>query len=217
MTDLEKAAKEMLLCVDRMLRDGEWYSAQKKADALRAALAQQAEPVTGSVISAAEMVISAWDCANQGPTAPPSLRGWIEILRVRLTQPVPQTEHTITTKVGDIVGFRAPGLKKGDKLYAAPQQQAERAVVISPPAELKFIISSTRMSWDQAMAWAADQGLRLATVDEMRGMKLQACRYWSGTECSQSDALYFNTGNGNPNYVGKYNALFAIAVPVVEP
>lgn len=41
---LEKAAKEMLRCVDRMLRDGEWYAAQEKADALRAAL-EQAEPV----------------------------------------------------------------------------------------------------------------------------------------------------------------------------
>jgi hypothetical protein len=43
MSDLEKAAKEMLLCVDRMLRDGEWYAAQEKADALRAAL-EQVEP-----------------------------------------------------------------------------------------------------------------------------------------------------------------------------
>jgi len=43
-TPLEKAAKEMLRCVDRMLRDGEWYAAQEKADALRVAL-EQAEPV----------------------------------------------------------------------------------------------------------------------------------------------------------------------------
>lgn len=42
MSDLDKAAKEMLLCVDRMLRDGEWYAAQEKADALRAALKQAA-------------------------------------------------------------------------------------------------------------------------------------------------------------------------------
>ncbi len=39
-TPLEKAAKEMLRCVDRMLRDGEWYAAQERADNLRAALEQ---------------------------------------------------------------------------------------------------------------------------------------------------------------------------------
>jgi hypothetical protein len=39
MSELHQAAKEMLLCVDRMLRDGEWYAAQEKADALRTALA----------------------------------------------------------------------------------------------------------------------------------------------------------------------------------
>ena len=52
-TPLEKAAKEMLQSVECMLRNGEWYQAQERADALRdalsqperAALAQQAEPV----------------------------------------------------------------------------------------------------------------------------------------------------------------------------
>lgn len=39
MSELHQAAKEMLLCVDRMLRDGEWYAAQEKADNLRTALA----------------------------------------------------------------------------------------------------------------------------------------------------------------------------------
>lgn len=40
MSELEKAAKEMLQSVDGMLRNGEWYQAQDRADALRAALAQ---------------------------------------------------------------------------------------------------------------------------------------------------------------------------------
>ena len=52
-------------------------------------------------------------------------------LRDRLEQqaePAAEPEHwVVTTKVGDIVGFRAPGLKKGDKVYPRPrpQQQAE--------------------------------------------------------------------------------------------
>lgn len=58
-TPLEKAAKDVLQLVDYMLRNGEWYQAQERADALRAALAQpdqrkaleQQEPVayTGDV------------------------------------------------------------------------------------------------------------------------------------------------------------------------
>jgi len=37
-----------------------------------------------------------------------------------------EPEHwVITAKVGEIVGFRAPGLKKGDRVYPHPQQQAE--------------------------------------------------------------------------------------------
>ena len=39
-TPLEKAAKEMLQSVDGMLRNGEWYQAQERADALRDALSQ---------------------------------------------------------------------------------------------------------------------------------------------------------------------------------
>ena len=39
-TPLEKAAKDVLQLVDYMLRNGEWYQAQERADALRAALAQ---------------------------------------------------------------------------------------------------------------------------------------------------------------------------------
>ena len=44
MTELEKAATEMLNCVDGMLAHGEWYAAQEKADNLRAILTW-AEPV----------------------------------------------------------------------------------------------------------------------------------------------------------------------------
>lgn len=58
MTDLGKAADEMLQCVDRMLRDGEWYAAQEKADNLRAAL-EQALPLSDDAIEAA---LSAWFC-----------------------------------------------------------------------------------------------------------------------------------------------------------
>jgi hypothetical protein len=36
-TPLEKAAKDVLQLVDYMLRNGEWYQAQERADALRAA------------------------------------------------------------------------------------------------------------------------------------------------------------------------------------
>jgi hypothetical protein len=49
-------------------------------------------------------------------------------LRDKLVQaePVAEPPHwVVTTKIGDIVGFQAPGLKKGDKVYPHPQQQAD--------------------------------------------------------------------------------------------
>jgi len=39
-TPLEKAAKKMLQSVECMIRNGEWYQAQERADALRDALSQ---------------------------------------------------------------------------------------------------------------------------------------------------------------------------------
>jgi hypothetical protein len=50
--------------------------------------------------------------------------------------PVVEPEHwVVTTKVGDIVGFRAPGLKKGDKVYPHPQQ-AEPVAPMFPTVKL---------------------------------------------------------------------------------
>jgi hypothetical protein len=92
------------------------------------------------------------------------------------------------------------------------EQQAEPVVVISPPVKLKYVISPKPMCWDDAMKWAADHGLRLATVDEMRRMSLPTDYYWSGTEYSQSNAWLFNTPNGFQNRGVKYIALFAVAV-----
>jgi hypothetical protein len=43
MTELRKAAQDMLASVDYMLQNGEWYQAQKRADVLRLALAQPEE------------------------------------------------------------------------------------------------------------------------------------------------------------------------------
>jgi hypothetical protein len=65
MSDLEKAAKEMLLCVDRMLRDGEWYAAQEKAGALRAAL--ETEPVAWQNTSNPKELVAAEDWENIDP------------------------------------------------------------------------------------------------------------------------------------------------------
>lgn len=46
MSDLRKAAEAALAAIDYMLNNGEWYQAQDRADALRAALAQpEQEPV----------------------------------------------------------------------------------------------------------------------------------------------------------------------------
>jgi hypothetical protein len=46
MTDLKKAAQQALQAMDYMLNNGEWYQAQERADALRAALEQpEQEPV----------------------------------------------------------------------------------------------------------------------------------------------------------------------------
>jgi hypothetical protein len=46
MTTLRQAAEQMLQSVNQMLLSGEWYCAQERADALRAALAQAAaQPV----------------------------------------------------------------------------------------------------------------------------------------------------------------------------
>lgn len=45
---LLKAAQDALLCMDRMLRDGEWYAAQERADALREAVAAAKPGVASS-------------------------------------------------------------------------------------------------------------------------------------------------------------------------
>jgi hypothetical protein len=42
-TPLEKAAKDVLHLVEYMLRNGEWYQAQERADALRAALGMESK------------------------------------------------------------------------------------------------------------------------------------------------------------------------------
>jgi hypothetical protein len=128
-TPLENAAKDVLQLVDYMLRNGEWYQAQERADALRAAL-----------------------------------------------------------------------------------QQAEPSFVISPPAELKYVISPTRMTWDDAVKWAAGQGLRLATVAEMREWSLPAGYYWSGKEYLQRYAWVFHTFNGYHGYFNKRYDFLAVAV-----
>ena len=47
---LEKAAKDVLQLVDYMLRNGEWYQAQERADALRAALAQPDQRISDDPI-----------------------------------------------------------------------------------------------------------------------------------------------------------------------
>jgi hypothetical protein len=49
-TPLEKAAKDVLQLVDYMLRNGEWYQAQERADALRAALAQPDQRISDDPI-----------------------------------------------------------------------------------------------------------------------------------------------------------------------
>ena len=86
-TPLEKAAKEMLQSVECMLRNGKWYQAQERADALRDALSQPkraalAEPVQEPVTHTLNCVCGAvWDVSPDGveemvhaPTPPP--RQW---------------------------------------------------------------------------------------------------------------------------------------------
>jgi hypothetical protein len=50
-----------------MLRDGEWYAAQEKADALRAALAKQTEPVAWQDTSNPKELVAAEDWENIDP------------------------------------------------------------------------------------------------------------------------------------------------------
>jgi hypothetical protein len=99
-----------------------------------------------------------------------------------------------------------------DDLPQVDKEQAKPVVVIAPPAELKYVVSDRRMTWDDAVAWAAGMGMRLATVAEMREIILPPCYYWSGTEYTQSFAWGFLTSNGLQCYDGKSNALFAVAV-----
>ena len=48
MNDLRTAAQQALAAMDYMLNNGEWYQAQERAEALRAALAEPVqEPVAG--------------------------------------------------------------------------------------------------------------------------------------------------------------------------
>jgi hypothetical protein len=83
---------------------------------------------------------------------------------VEQAEPVVEPEHwVITTKVGDIVGFRAPGLKKGDKVYPRPQQQAEP--VVEPEETYKAVPMKTVrtgvVTWDkqaEPVTWGVDWG-----------------------------------------------------------
>ena len=77
-------------------------------------------------------------------------------------EPVAEPEHwVITTKVGDIVGFVAPGLKKGDKVYPRPYRQAE------PVVQDWDLLSETQAAlWD---AWAILKKLK-AVQDAARAL-----------------------------------------------
>jgi len=48
--NLREAAQAALASMDQMLNMGEWYQAQERADALRAALAQKQEPVAWQAV-----------------------------------------------------------------------------------------------------------------------------------------------------------------------
>jgi hypothetical protein len=88
---------------------GEWMSDLEKAARQALDALKKADKISGYV-------------NNNNKTAIKAL----EAALAQQAEPVVEPEHwVVTTKVGDIVGFRAPGLKKGDKVYPHPQQQAE--------------------------------------------------------------------------------------------
>ena len=59
MNDLRTAAQQALAAMDYMLNNGEWYQAQERAEALRAALAEPVqEPVAGAAKSVHEKAYS---------------------------------------------------------------------------------------------------------------------------------------------------------------
>jgi hypothetical protein len=155
MSDLEKAARQALDALeDCVSGDLTVTAASKSIEALRAALAQQqtepfaycyvrkgtsADALTfdanpaDAVSDTVFPLFAAPQQAKPVSVLPKSFRagymaGYDDGLRSALEQaePVVEPEHwVVTTKIGDIVGFRAPGLKKGDKVYPHPQQQAE--------------------------------------------------------------------------------------------
>jgi hypothetical protein len=80
-------------------------------DCLAACMKQQAEPVVEPVVE---------------PVMVRCPRCWEPVFAPKAQEqakPVVEPPHwVITTKIGEVVGFRAPNLKKGDKVYPAPQQ-----------------------------------------------------------------------------------------------
>ena len=65
-------------------------------------------------------------------------------------------EHwVVTTKIGDIVGFRAPDLKKGDRVYRSPPQQQDEPVPISGAIPMSQVAARSRAMPDRAAALEA--------------------------------------------------------------
>lgn len=89
MTDLEKAATEMLNCVDGMLAHGEWYAAQEKADNLRAILTW-GEPVRAEPVAIPGAIPMAEVAAKS--RAMPDRAEALERARERLKQAEPVAE-----------------------------------------------------------------------------------------------------------------------------
>jgi len=143
MSDLEKAARQALDALENLGRHTSERECDEAITALRAALAQQADAVACVCGDLTQLgIVHRADGPCFAPAPPKSFRvgymtGYDDGLRAALEQaePVVEPEHwVVTTKVGDIVGFKAPGLKKGDKVYSHPhpQQQAEP---VSAPKE----------------------------------------------------------------------------------
>jgi hypothetical protein len=219
MSELEKATQAVLDRWDSPV--WEWTSqgptAALMAD-LRKALAahkeQQAEPV---VDVQAAVLAEREACAKLCESTTAS---WTEHLYNAACADCAEAIRGQAKPVKQAEPVAIPGAIPMSEITARSRSMPERADALeaarkrgrASPVKLKYVISPTRMTWDEAMKWAEGLGMRLATVAEMREMGLPPDFYWSGTEYSQSCAWSFNAYNGNKGYGVKNGALFAVAV-----
>jgi hypothetical protein len=173
---------------------------------VRITLPQQAEPV--GWLRAVDEAMAVYECGVADPaddygTAKSKLNTLLCIVQdagsnfgsyfVKLQQqqaePAAEPPHwVITTKIGDIVGFVAPGLKKGDKVYPPPQQ-AEPLVEHPNIAGMKAALDALAQQAEPVSALKHYNETIAETGDADMGGPLERLRFFCSLSMPEQDWL----------------------------